>query len=105
MMSSARVPEYKLPAFPKGERTASTRTTLVETVAVFMALGYSPVTYWEIGLRPELLRDENWRRVFCGLEVEPDCSANVCAPNYELEPRHCCIEANGASKEGCKDGI
>jgi hypothetical protein len=44
MMSSALVPAYKLPAFPKGERTASTRRTLVEVEAVFMPLGYSSVT-------------------------------------------------------------
>jgi hypothetical protein len=39
------VPAYKLPAFPKGERTASRRTTLVEVVAVFIPLGYWSVTY------------------------------------------------------------
>jgi hypothetical protein len=44
-MSSARVPAYKLPAFPKGERTASRRTTLVEVVAVFIPLGY-----WSVAL-------------------------------------------------------
>ncbi len=44
IMSSARVPAYKLPAFPNGERTASTRRTLVEVVAVVMPLGYPRVT-------------------------------------------------------------